>query len=46
MEEHFRAGRFGDGALAGVSAVGALLAREFPARALERNEQPDQPRLL
>jgi uncharacterized membrane protein len=46
MEEHFRAGRFRDGALAGVSAVGALLARESPARAHERNEQPDQPRLL
>jgi uncharacterized membrane protein len=46
MEEHFRAGRFREGALAGVSAVGALLAREFPARALERNEQPDRPSLL
>jgi uncharacterized membrane protein len=46
MEEHFRAGRFKEGALAGVTAVGALLARHFPARAVERNEQPDQPSLL
>jgi uncharacterized membrane protein len=46
MEGHFRAGRFKEGALAGVSAVGALLERHFPARAGDRNEQPDQPSLL
>ena len=30
MEEHFRAGRFREGSIAGVDAVGALLARHFP----------------
>jgi uncharacterized membrane protein len=46
MEERFRAGRFQEGAVAGVAAVGALLERHFPARAVERNEQPNQPSLL
>jgi uncharacterized membrane protein len=46
MEEHFRAGRFQEGAVAGVAAAGALLERHFPARKDERNEQPDQPSLL
>jgi uncharacterized membrane protein len=46
MEGHFRAGRFGDGSVAGVAAVGALLEKHFPARAMERNEQPNQPTLL
>jgi uncharacterized membrane protein len=46
MEAHFRAGRYEQGAVAGVTAVGALLARHFPARANEPNEQPDQPALL
>lgn len=46
MEKEFRAGRFKEGALAGVAAVGALLERHFPARPAERNEQPNQPSLL
>jgi len=46
METHFRAGDFKAGAVAGVAAVGALLERHFPARPVERNEQPDQPSLL
>ncbi len=46
MEEHFRAGRFQEGAVAGVSAVGALLERHFPPAARDRNEQPDQGVLL
>ncbi len=46
METHFRAGEFKAGAVAGVAAVGALLERHFPARAAERNEQPNQPSLL
>jgi hypothetical protein len=29
MEEHFRAGRFKAGSIAGVDAMGALLARIF-----------------
>ncbi len=51
MEEHFRAGRFAEGALAGVAAVGGLLEAEFPfqtreSRSLDRNELPNQPTLL
>ena len=46
MEGHFRAGRFQEGAVAGVDAVGALLARHFPARSVERDDQPNQPVLL
>lgn len=49
MEEHFRAGRFRDGALAGVEATGALLARHFPREGepgASRNLQPDEPALL
>ncbi len=30
MEEHFRAGRFQVGSIAGVDAIGNLLARHFP----------------
>jgi uncharacterized membrane protein len=51
MEEHFRAGRFSEGALAGVNAVGALLESHFPfesheARSRDRDELPNQPTLL
>jgi uncharacterized membrane protein len=50
MEQHFRAGRFKAGSIAGIDAVGGLLARHFPApipnRAPARNELPDQPTLL
>jgi len=46
MEGHFRAGRFEEGAVAGVAAVGELLAREFPARGRDRDELPNQPSLL
>jgi uncharacterized membrane protein len=46
MEEHFRAGRFEAGAVAGVSAVGELLARHFPPGVADRNELPNQPTLL
>jgi len=46
MESHFREGRFRDGALAGVEAVGGLLVREFPFRAGNRDEIPNQPALL
>jgi uncharacterized membrane protein len=46
MEAHFRSGRFAEGALAGVVAVGGLLERHFPVRAVERNELPNQPTLL
>jgi uncharacterized membrane protein len=50
MEEHFRAGRFKEGSIGGIDAVGGLLARHFPAEirnpASARNELPDQPTLL
>ena len=46
MEGHFRAGRFKEGAVAGVEAVGELLEREFPARGRDRDELPNQPSLL
>jgi len=46
MEEHFRAGRFAAGAVAGVEAVGGLLEREFPLRSGDRNELTNQPTLL
>lgn len=49
MEEHFRAGRFQVGAIAGVDAIGNLLARHFPQRpdkAIHSNQLPDRPTLL
>jgi uncharacterized membrane protein len=46
MESHFRAGRFREGAVAGVAAVAGLLEPHFPARAGDRNELPNQPLLL
>jgi uncharacterized membrane protein len=50
MEEHFRAGRFKTGSIAGVDAVGTLLARHFPADSAspgtEVNQLPDRPTLL
>jgi uncharacterized membrane protein len=49
MEEHFRAGRFQVGSIAGVDAIGNLLARHFPqasARAIQSNQLPDRPTLL
>jgi uncharacterized membrane protein len=46
MEQQFRAGRFEAGALAGVRAVGAHLARHFPASGVQANELPDRPVVL
>ena len=46
MENHFREGRFKEGAVAGVQAVGGLLEREFPIRGANRDELPNQPALL
>jgi len=50
MEQHFRAGRYRDGALAGIQAIADLLTRHFPVDATDRslpgNELPDRPRLL
>jgi len=50
MEEHFRAGRFKAGSVAGVDAIAALLARHFPSSAPRQsspgNQLPDRPTLL
>jgi uncharacterized membrane protein len=46
MESHFREGRFREGAVAGVEAVGGLLEREFPSHPMNRDELPNQPALL
>jgi uncharacterized membrane protein len=46
MRGEFAARRHAEGAIAGVRAVSALLARHFPATGPRRNELPDRPRLL
>ncbi len=46
IETRFRAGAFAAGAVAGVTAVAAVLARYPPARADVGNEFPDAPALL
>jgi len=50
MEEHFRAGRFEIGSIAGVDAIGNLLTRHFPPNqepaARSHNQLPDRPTLL
>jgi uncharacterized membrane protein YgcG len=45
MEAHFRAGRFAEGAIAGVDAVSELLARHFPVTGARENpnELRDRP---
>jgi len=46
MQEAFRAGRFREGALAGVQAASALLETHFPATGRGRNELPDRPVMI
>ncbi len=47
MEEHFRAGRFQAGALAGIEAVAGVLARHPPDNPVDAgNELPDRPAIL
>lgn len=46
MESHFRAGRFAEGAETGIAGVGALLAKCFPGRGGDADEQPNQAVLL
>ncbi len=48
MRDHFRAGRFEQGTIEGVRAVGAVLARHFPLAEGERNpnELSNRPAVL
>ncbi len=48
MEQHFRAGRFQDGAVAGVRAVGQLITAHYPSSpgGHDRDELPNRPALL
>jgi uncharacterized membrane protein len=46
MEQHYRAGRFREGSVAGILAVGELLGRHFPGKRRSDNELPNQPVLL
>jgi uncharacterized membrane protein len=50
MQDHFRAGRFQAGSIAGVEAVGNLIARHFEPDHAPRpgphNQLPDRPTLL
>ncbi|MBK7251044.1 MAG: TPM domain-containing protein [Gammaproteobacteria bacterium] len=46
MEALFRAGQFGEGAVTGVRATGALLARHFPHAGEAADELPNRPLLL
>ncbi len=46
MEAAFRRGAFEEGAVAGIAAIGEVLARHFPAGAGEKNELPNRPTLL
>lgn len=46
MEAAFRAGRFEEGAVAGIEAVGTLLARHFPGDGSGPNEVSDRPVIL
>lgn len=46
MEGAFRAQRFDEGALEGIREITALLARHFPAQAVNPDELPDKPVVL
>lgn len=46
MESAFREGRFEEGAVAGIDAVSALLARHFPRSEAGGNELSDHPVIL
>jgi uncharacterized membrane protein len=46
IEAHYRAGRFAQGSVAGIRAVGTLLERHFPGQAADADELPNQPVLL
>ena len=46
VQAEFRAGRFEDGGVKGVTAISALLRKHFPFDSENSNELPDKPLLL
>ncbi len=46
IDAHFHAGRFEEGAVAGVAAVSEVLERHFPADGSSSNELPDRPVMM
>jgi len=46
MEDHFRAGRFANGAEAGIAGIGRLLGEHFPGAGGDRDELANRPVLL
>ena len=46
MQAEFRAGRFEEGGMKGVTAISALLRKHFPADGENSNELPDKPLLI
>ena len=46
MQDAFAAGRYADGAIAGVRSASQLLAKHFPASGPHRNDLPDRPVLI
>jgi uncharacterized membrane protein len=46
MEAAFRAGKFEEGAIAGIQNVGKLLAQHYPHHGKKANELPDHPVLI
>jgi uncharacterized membrane protein len=46
IESHYREGRFAQGSVAGVRAVGRLLELHFPGQGADADELPNQPVLL
>jgi uncharacterized membrane protein len=46
MEEQYREGRFEQGSVSGIHAVGTLIGRHFPGKAGGGHELSDQPVLL
>ena len=46
IEAHYRAGRFAQGSVAGVQAVGRLLQQHFPGQGADADELPNKPVLL
>lgn len=46
MEAEFRAGRYEAGTLAGIRAIGELLATHYPGPSATGNELPDRPTIV